>query len=182
MASAAKAWKLKVFVRPHQDMSTNEGFTMMFSKYTNQDSFRSELAKSLRVPDSNDLALFEGDTQIPFEDFIASAMDYTRTGVHDLTTESAEYNDDAHDASVHVRVEVLSSVLGAPGSLACVLSHTPTDVQHIKQGCKHISRRRCRVYTCMPGHSNACGPLECSDPSTWRGMMLHEAAVYFAPA
>ena len=121
MAVAAIRYTLGVMLHPNADFSSKQEFGVGFNKHTSPDSFRSQVTGMLKVPAATELTLFEGDPPISLvvNDFINSAMDYTRTGAHELTPDCAVYDDETGKAHVHLTVGMLSRGNGALASSCC---------------------------------------------------------------
>ena len=98
---------------PRADFSSSGAFDTLFTKHTSRESFLSVITGTFQIPVDSELQLYDGETRLPMADFIASAIDYTHTGNHDLTPETAEYDDQAGKATVHVHIGLLARVSGA---------------------------------------------------------------------
>jgi len=150
MALVTKSWKLKVYVLPCADFTSSGAFDTLFTRYTSRESFLSIVIGSFRTPIDNELTLYERETRLSMDYFIASVVDYTHTGSHDLTPESILQN-----TTTRLEKPQSMSILGClPGSrvrhpsplswyigiLICTRS---------RQGCRDITSLKCRVYKCM---------------------------------
>ena len=143
METATSSWKLIIFVNPGEGFTSKEPFNIKFTRYTSKESFFKGVIEGLRVPLGTALVLYEGEAQLSMDDFIDSAIDFTRNGIRDLTTDSAEYDDEARKASVHVIIKRLASVSGAKTLARFLMSHQSAPFLRLDTGyaaniCLHV--------------------------------------------